>query len=192
MGVVLKSIAKYHLAIEQDLFGDEIYVSEPASTEKEAVELAAKMALDEHAHDIEALPVALTNNAKMKKRKQEALGLEGIPAQPTVQVPGQPTGPLLKTPKTELNTICQKMGVLTKGSVVYETTHGPERFAAVVTIAGVCDIDGNNLWAGGAFASKQLAEQDAASVALEAILANPENEALLTSFDARSDDNQIG
>ena len=99
---------------------------------------------------------------------------------------------LLRTPKPELNTICQKVEVLTKGSVVYETTHGPERFAAVVTIAGVCDIDGHNLWAGGAFASKQLAEQDAASVALEAILANPENEALLTSFDARSDDNQIG
>jgi hypothetical protein len=135
----------YQATLTLHCLGDEVYVSEPASTEKEAVELAAKMALDEHAHDIEALPAPLTNNAKMKKRKHEALGLEGIPAQPIVQVPGQPTGPLLKTPKTELNTICQKMGMLTKGSVVYETTHGPEGFAAVVTIAGVCDIDGNNL-----------------------------------------------
>merc|ERR1719356_1367461 len=108
---------------------------------------------------------------KKKKRPAEA-SLGGAAKVPAVGQDGPNPG---LTAKSDLQSTCSKIlrRVMGKGEVQYETHQVVGGFQTTVKMPGMPGEWGQQIWAGEVSAKKQESEQSAATMALEAIRADP-------------------
>jgi len=173
---------RFQVTVTLHSLNGEVYTAE-AATEKEAVELACRSALDEHAAEIEALPPSEKKRKRAKEPTAELAGVNHIPLGGLGEQTAADEAKLASlTNKSDLNSLVMKLNgrALNKGDIRYECTKVPEGgFQAVVTIECLLGPDGESFWSGEVCETKQKAEQSAAGLAYEILMAMPENVATL-------------
>lgn len=188
--VVQKHPEGHQATIKLNCIEGHEFAGEFAANPKDAEKNAAKQVLDFYADLIATMPASGKHNKNKRKAPGEVesmamvpitdVGLQVNAAEDPVAkmqrlMPMPMPSEVMRTSKSELNSHCSKIlrRVMNKGEVLYETNNVPGGFQATVQMPGLPDEWGTQVWAGEVSAKKADAEQSVASIALDAIQADP-------------------
>jgi len=157
------------------------FAGEVCETAKDAEKQAASQAVEAHSATYETCCL-MGGPPKTKKRKTDGGG--GVATLSSLINPnGEDAGALVNagdnpsmTDKVKLNSVCMriKKGPLTKGETLYASQKTTGGYQATVTLKCLPGEWAEAVWAGEVQSTKQLAEQSAATIALQMIEQNPE------------------
>mmetsp|Transcript_73862 Transcript_73862/g.238726 ORF Transcript_73862/g.238726 Transcript_73862/m.238726 type:complete len:346 (-) Transcript_73862:106-1143(-) len=164
---------QYQAIVKLSCLGGQEYAGNLAFNPKDAEKDAALQALQAYAGAIAALPQSSAKDAAKKRKMAPMLGQEELAAKQARMEAGE--NPAF-TPKVKLNSLCMKLAkrFLQKGETMYKCMTVPGGYQATVQLACLPGEWSTRVWAGHVCANKQKAEQSAAEIALEQIMADKE------------------
>jgi len=163
---------QYQSIVKLNCFSGQEYAGHLCMSSKEAEKSAAHQALLAYASTIQAL--GPKEEQKKGRKVQQPLTPEEQAAKEARQAEAGEN--LAITPKTKLNSLCMKIAkrYLQKGETMYESLRVTGGYQATVKLGALPGEWADRCWAGEVCSTKQKAEQSAAEIALNQILADPE------------------
>lgn len=164
---------QYQSIVKLNCFSGQEYAGHLSISAKEAEKSAAHQALLAYASTIEAL-AEKGDQPKNRRKIQQQLTPQQL-AEKKAKQAEEGENPAI-TPKTKLNSLCMKIAkrYLQKGETVYTCHKVAGGYQATVKLVALPGDWAGRCWAGEVCSTKQKAEQSAAGIALEQILADPE------------------
>lgn len=164
---------QYQSIVKLNCFSGQEYAGHLSMSAKEAEKSAAQQALMAYASTIETLGPK-EDPQKNRRKIQQSLTPQELAAKKAKQLEAGENPAI--TPKTKLNSLCIKIAkrYLQKGETVYESLKVTGGYQATVKLVALPGEWAGRCWAGEVCSTKQKAEQSAAGIALNQILADPE------------------
>jgi len=163
---------QYQSIVKLNCFSGQEYAGHLCMSSKEAEKSAAHQALLAYASTIQAL--GPKEEQKKGRKVQQPLTPAELAEKKAKQAEAGENPAI--TPKTKLNSVCMKIAkrCLQKAETVYESLRVTGGYQATVKLGALPGEWAVRCWAGEVCSTKQKAEQSAAEIALEQILADPE------------------
>lgn len=163
---------QYQSIVKLNCFSGQEYAGHLCMSSKEAEKSAAHQALLAYASTIQAL--GPKEEQKKGRKGSQPLSPAELAAKKAKQADAGENPAI--TPKTKLNSLCMKIAkrYLQKGETVYESLRVTGGYQATVKLGALPGEWAVRCWAGEVCSTKQKAEQSAAEIALEQILADAE------------------
>jgi len=161
---------QYQAIVKLNCFSGQEYAGHLSMCAKEAEKSAAHQALVAYAQTIEGLG---PKEEVHKSKKKVPLTATEIAAKKIRQNSEAGLNPAI-TPKTKLNSLCMKISkrYLQKGDTVYESQKVSGGYQATVQLFALPGDWVGRCWAGEVCSTKQKAEQSAAEIAMQQVLAD--------------------
>lgn len=163
---------QFQAIVKLNCFQGQEYAGHLCTNAKEAEKSAAHQAILAHAATLDML--SKDDDKKSRRKVHQPLNPQQL-AEKRAKQAEDGENPAI-TPKTKLNSLCMKIAkrYLQKGETVYEALKVAGGFQATVKLTALPGDWADRCWAGEVCSTKQKAEQSAADIALQQILADEE------------------